>query len=529
MRRRTILTTAALGAAGLGAVGLARPSMARAPANTLRFVPYVNLTSLDPVWTVTGATLSYGYMVYDMLYGIDSQFEPRPQMCAGHEISNDRLTWIFTLRDGLLFHDNEKVRAIDCVTSLARWAVRDPFGQQLAAATDEMKPLDDKRFQIRLKKPFPQMLFALGGRACFMMPERVAKTPATEQIRESIGSGPFRFLAREWISGASAAWTKFDKYAPRQEPPANLSGGKHVNLERIEWTVQPDPATGAAALRTGEVDWLEMPMIDLVPALKSAGGITVEVINPWGQLCVIVFNHLYPPFDNPKLRRALLPAIDQKVFIQAVVGDQTEFGRTPVGYFTDGTPMATKAGLEVLTGPRDIALAKRLIAESGYKNEPILMMSPTDFPLHGQLGQVARGLFIELGLNIDFVEMDFGSEVVRRQNSSPPSKGGWNCAPQTWTVLNSSNPGNSQALRASGKSGTFGWAADETLEALRQQWFDAPDLPSQLAIAEQTQRRGLEILPQLPLGRVYPPAAFRDNVKDIIKAPYPIFWGVRKV
>ena len=523
MRRRTILTGAALAAGGLSA-----PAIGRAPSNTLRFVPYVNLTSIDPVWTVTGATLSYGYMVYDMLYGIDDGFEPRPQMCAGHEISADNLTWTFTLRDGLLFHDNEKVRASDCVPSIARWASRDPFGQMLAAATEEMKVLDDKRFQIRLKKPFPQMLFALGGRACFMMPERVAKTPGTEQLKDPVGSGPFRFLPKEWISGASAAWEKFDKYAPRQEKASNLAGGKNVNVERVEWMVQPDQATGVAALRTGEVDWLEMPIIDLLPAMKAAGGITLEAANPWGQMCVLVFNHLHSPFDNPKLRRALLPAIDQKAFMQAYVGDQSQFAHSPEGYFANATPLANMAGMEVLTGPRDVALAKRLIAESGYKNERILMMSPTDFALQGALGQVARGLLTDLGLNIDFVEMDFGSEVVRRQNPAPPDKGGWNCAPQTWTVLNSSNPGNSQAVRASGRSGTFGWATDETLERLRQDWFDAPDRATQLAAAEAVQRRALDVLPQVPLGRVYPPAAYRDNIKGIVKAPYPVFWGLRK-
>lgn len=528
MRRRHILKSAA-SAAALGGAGPGRPALARTAASTLRFVPYVNLTSLDPIWTVTGATLAYGYMVYDMLYGIDDRFEPRPQMCAGHEVSSNGLTWTFTPRDGLLFHDNEKVRAIDCTTSLARWAVRDPFGQQIAALTEEMKRLDDMRFQIRLKRPFPQMLFALGARACFIMPERVARTPATEQIKESTGSGPFRFLAGEWVSGASAAWARFEKYSPRQEPPGNLSGGKVVNLERVEWVVQPDSATAAAALRTGEVDWLEMPLIDLVPMLRSAGGITVKAVNPWGQFCVLAFNHLWPPFDNPKLLRALLPAVDQTAFIQAVVGDQTEFGHYPAGYFADGTPMATRAGLEVLTGPRDISLAKRLVAEAGYKGEPILLMSPTDFPLHGQLRQVVRGLFQELDLNVDFVEMDFGSEIVRRQNSSPPAQGGWNCAPRTWTVLNSSNPGNSQALRSNGRAGTFGWASDDTLEALRQQWFDAPDLATQLAICERIQRRALETVPQLPLGRVFPPGAFRDNVSHIVNAPYPLFRGVRKV
>ena len=524
MQRRHILQGAA---AALGGAGLGRPAIAQGAARTLRFVPYVNLTNLDPVWTVTGASMQHGYMVFDMLYGIDEHFQPQPQMCAGHDISANHLTWTFTLRDGLLFHDNEKVRAIDCTTSIARWMVKDPFGQALAVLTEEMKPLDDSRFQIRLKKPFPQMLFAFGSRPCFIMPERFARTPATEQVRESIGSGPFRFVANEWVSGASAVWTKFEKYRPRQEPPSTLAGGKVAHIDRVEWVVQPDPATASAALRTGEVDWVEWPLTDLLPMLKRSSGVTVKAIN-WPHLCVLAFNHLHPPFDNPRLRRALLPAVDQRAFVHAVLGDQTELARTPAGFFTEGTPMANKAGLEVLSGPRDLALARKLVAESGYKGEPILLLAPTDSQPFAQLAQVTRGLFMDLGLNVDFREMDFGSLMTRRVNQSPPDKGGWNAVAQIWTVLNSSNPGNSIGLRANGRGAGFGWPTDDTLEGLRQDWLDAPNQPAQLALAERIQQRAFEIVPEVPLGQMVMPTAFRSNVTDVARTPYPVFWGLKK-
>jgi len=221
--------------------------------------------------------------------------------------------------------------------------------------------------------------------------------------------------------------------------------------------------------------------------------------------------------------------VDQRSFIQAIVGDQLDLARFPVGFFTEGTPMANKAGLEVISGPRDIALARKLVAESGYNNEPILLMSPTDSAPFAQLAQVARGLLHELGLNVDFREMDFGSLMARRVNTSPPDKGGWNCVAQIWTVLNSSNPGNALGLRANGRGAAFGWPTDETLEALRQQWLDAPDQAAQLAVSEKIQRRAFEIVPEVPLGQVVMPTAFRANVTDIVRAPYPVFWGVKKV
>lgn len=527
--RRTLLqTTAALGASALGASGLARPALAQGNARTLRFVPQANLANPDPVWTTATVAVNHGYMVWDTLYGIDDAVEGQPQMIAGHLVSADEVTWTFTLRDGLLFHDQEKVRAVDCIASVRRWAVKDPFGQQLMSVTNEMTVLDDNRFQFRLKKPFRQMTYALGARNCFMMPERVARTPANEQIKEYIGSGPYRFLPNEWIAGVSAAYARFDRYVPRQEKPSYFAGGKFVHFDRVEWLVQPDSATAAAALQKGEVDWVELPLIDLVPMLKASDGVVAKVFDPFGWLLIIAFNHLYPPFDNPRLLRALLPAVDQKEFVQSIVGDQSDLGRSPVGFFTDNYPMANTAGLDVLTSKRDVALARKLVAESGYNGEPILLMSPTDQPAVGQLTQVTRSLFQQVGLNVDYRAMDWATQVSRRANQNPPDKGGWNSFCTLWGGLTVSNPGSSYPLRANGKGAWFGWPTDEKLEALRQDWFDAPDLAAQKAIAAQMQVRAFEVVPFMPLGQVFQPTAFRSNVTDIVKAAIPLFWNVRK-
>ena len=296
-----------------------------------------------------------------------------------------------------------------------RWTGRPPAA--VRPPPREMKPLDDRRFQIRLKRPFRQMLYALGAQQCFMMPERMARTSPSEQIKEYVGSGPYRFLTDEWVSGAKAVWAKFDKYPPRQEKPSYFSGGKMVNVDRVEWIVQPDPATSAAALQTGEFDWVELPLIDLVPMLKAADAVQVKVFDPFGWLGVLAFNHLYPPLDNPMLLRAILSAVDQKSYVQSIVGEQTDLGRYPVGFFSDGSPMANKVGLELVLAPHDIAKSRKLVAEFGYNGERILLMSPTDQPALAQITQVTRSLFQDLGLNVEFMAMDWGSLVSRRANT----------------------------------------------------------------------------------------------------------------
>ncbi|HEY8290817.1 MAG TPA: ABC transporter substrate-binding protein, partial [Acetobacteraceae bacterium] len=196
--RRTALKLPLLGAAAATLPrrrAAAQSVSGSAKAKTLRFVPYSNLIVMDPVWSISIVGLEHAYMTCDQLYGLDGNSIPQPQMAAGHELSDDKLRWRFTLRDGLVFHDGEKVRAADCVASIARWAKRDPFGQRMVALMDEMKALDDTSFEIRLKRPYAHMLYGLGGTTCFVRPERLAQTDISKPITDQTGSGPFRFHA----------------------------------------------------------------------------------------------------------------------------------------------------------------------------------------------------------------------------------------------------------------------------------------------------------------------------------------------
>ena len=525
MRRRDLLAASA----GLATTGLARHGRAAPAANTIRFVPQSDLSSIDPIWTTATVAFNHGMMVYDTLYGIDEQLRPQPQMVQGHEVSSDQLTWTFTLRDGLLFHDNQPVRGIDCVASIQRWGKRKGFGQKLLSITEEIKPLDDKRFQIKLTAPFPLMTFALGGPdICPVMPQRVAATDAFTQITDATGSGPFRFLPEERISGSFYAYAKFDKYVPRAEPASFWAGGKVVHVDRVEWRIMPDPATSTGALQTGEVDWVEYPLIDLLPTFKRDKNIQVVNLYALSLPAVIALNHTQPPFDNEKLRQALLPAIDQNEFMTAIVGDQSELMNNPCGVFTPGTPMANGADMSVLTGKRNLALAKKLVAESGYKGEKIVLMLPTDQIYIVPMVQVARDLFTRLGLNVDMQSMDWGTLVGRRALDKPAADGGWNSFCTSWTGLQLSNPGSHFPLRGNGKGGWFGWPDSPALEALRDQWFAAADEAAQKKICEQMQTVAFKEVPYVPIGAYSVPCALRSSLTGMLKAGNICFWGVKK-
>ena len=157
--RRTALT---LGAAAFAAGSLSCPAIGGGNARVLRYVPGFNPSSLDPLWVGSVANIEAGLMVFDTLYGLDASLAPQPQMVEGHDLSADQRVWRFTLREGLRFHDGEPVRAGDAVASIGRWAQRAPLGVRMKTLLDEQRVIDDRRFEIRLKKPFPHLLYGLG-------------------------------------------------------------------------------------------------------------------------------------------------------------------------------------------------------------------------------------------------------------------------------------------------------------------------------------------------------------------------------
>jgi len=513
-------------ALALSAAVLAKPAIAQ-PARTLRFVPQGNLNNPDPVWTTTTLARNHGLMIWDTLYAVDGGLNPRPQMVEGHELRDDGRTWRFTLRDGLRFHDNEPVRSVDCVASIQRWAKRRGLGQRLLAQTESMPAISDRVFEIRMTRPYALLPTALAD-WCFVMPERIARTSPFEQIKEYVGSGPFRFVADEWVSGSRALYVRNAAYVPRQEKPDGAAGGKIVHFDQVEWRIVPDQATAAAALQSNEVDWVEQPLFDLLPTLRKARGVRVLQNDKTGAIAMVAMNHLHPPFDNPKLRRALLPGIDQQAFMQAAYGDETGLFRTGVGVFTPGLPMASTAGLEALTGSRDVALAKRLVAESGYKGERMVLMAPSDYADQQAYSQVIRELMVQVGINVDYVSMDWGTLVQRRASREPPDKGGWSMFCTTYEGMTVANPASHLPMRGNGLEGWFGWPTDPVMEGLRDQWFDAADEAAQKAICDTMQRRAFQEVPFYPVGQRFLPTAIRDSLTDLVPASYPVFWGVRR-
>lgn len=427
------------------AASLAAPAIGKAQGRrVLTFIPQSDLSILDPVFTAAYVTRHRGMMVFDTLYGMDSAYRIQPQMAEDHRVEDDGLTWSIVLRNGLTWHDGERVLARDCAASIRRWGARDSFGQTLMAVTDELSATDDRTIRFRLKRPFPLLLAALGkpgSSVCVMMPERLASTDPFKQVTEMIGSGPFRFLAKDRVPGSLIAYERNAAYVPWQSGEASFTAGpKRVHVDRVEWHVIPDPATSAAAMRTGERDWWESPTFDLLPMLRASGILTIAAPDPLGYISGLRFNHTQPPFNNPALRRALLGAVSQEDYMLAVAGTDRSGWHSGVGVFCPSSPMASKAGMEPLTGPRDFNAVKRAVAASGYKGERAIVPVPSDFPTLKALGDVGVDMLQRAGIVVEARYTDWGSLLQLLSKTGPVEEGGWSAFHTNWSGLDQFDP-----------------------------------------------------------------------------------------
>jgi peptide/nickel transport system substrate-binding protein len=524
MHRRSLAKAAA-------AAFLPLPGAAQAPpARTLRFVPQANLSVLDPIWTTAAVTVGHGYHVFDTLYGVDGRMQPRPQMAAGHEVSEDGRTWLIRLRDGLRFHDGEPVRAVDCAASLARWSKRDALGQLLAQSVDTWEAADDRTVRIRLRQPFPRMLDALGkpGTPPFMMPERLARTDPSTQVSEMVGSGPYRFLKDEYVSGSRIAYARFEGYVPREEPAEWMSGGKRVFFDRLEWQIIPDPATASAALQAGEVDWWEMALPDLVPTLRRNPNVRVQVADPFGFYSILRFNCATPPFNNVRLRRALLPAFDQRDYMSVIVAGDAQSFRTCFAMFPCGLPYVGEPGADLMKPPIDLDRVRAAVRDAGYAGEKVVILNPTDIPTAAPHGQMAADVLRRIGMNVDLQEMDWGTVVQRRNSREPAEQGGWNLFATNGASVILSNPAVNPYIRGQGANGWYGWYENPEIERLAREWLRATSEVEQQRTFDAAQRTLFDNPPIVPLGQYFPLTAFRRDLSGVLQAAYALPWNVRR-
>ncbi len=515
-------------AAIIGFAGLAAMSLPAGAETVLKVVPQADLKNIDPNLNTATITQLHGYMVYDVLVGADRTLDWKPQMAESWAVSPDGLTYTFKLRPGLKWHDGGAVTTKDIIPSIERWAAKSGDGKTLMKYVGRVAAKDDMSFEIVLKEKVGIVLSSLGNPflPAFMMREKDAKLSPDEPVKEAIGSGPFTFEAKEWEPGHKVVYKKNAAYVPRAEPSNAYAGAKAPKVDRVEWLYIPDPTIAVQSLLKNEVDILEQPATDLIPTMKKDPNVTLKILDPFGTIGMLRFNHLYPPFNDARIRRAALHAIDQAALLDAMVG-QPDLQKPCLAVFMCGGPFESDVATQAFAKP-DIAAAKKLLAEAGYKGEPIVLMDPTDQNLVHNISVVAASQLKAAGFNVDLQSMDWSTMTSRRGSKAQPGQGspGWNIFPTFWTGFIIGNPGTNIPL--AGDAVWPGWYTDAETEKLRGEFLTTADRDQQKKIAEALQRRYYEQVPYLSTGQFRRPVAWRNTVTGVPETLQLLVWNVEK-
>lgn len=497
--------------------------------NILRVVPYADLQALDPIVTTVGIVQRHAMMVYDFLFARDDTGAVRPQMVESWDRSANGLTWTFRLREGLFFHDGAPVTADDVIASLRRWSTRDAYGRQIFAVTSGIAGADARTISWQLERPYGLMLQALsktGGPVPAIMPRRVAETSATEPIRDTTGSGPFRFVDAEWIPGGVAVYARNDKYVPRDEPASGAAGGKQVFVDRVEWHNIRDPQSAVLALAAGEVDYVENPTAEFLPMLRGED-VTITRNDPLGTQGMLRMNHLHPPFDNPLARQALLYLIDQRRYLQAMFGNP-DLTQPCNEFFVCGSALGSADGILQGFAP-DRDRARQLLAQSGYDGRPLVILHPTDIQFMNLATLVLADDLRSIGAKVDLQAMDFGAMSSRRANRAAPEAGGWHIGLTYWPGVDVSDPVANSPMQANCDMAWPGWPCDPAHQALIDSFAYAQSDDERQTLADQIQASAYRLLPYVPIGLWYNPIAYRNSLKGVLSVPgSSVFWNIAK-
>lgn len=492
--------------------------------NVLRVVPQADLRVLDPHATQATITRIHAMMIYDQLYGLDEDLQPRPQMVGSEKVSEDRLVYEFTLRPGLVWDNGQKVTTADVVASLPRAAKQDPLMQVMMKRVAALEPVDENTFRIRLSKPFPYMEAALAANGAIILRREDIEAAGSGVLSSTTGSGPFRFVRSEYIPGAKVVYERNPNYVPRDEPASGVAGGKRVYLDRVEWLVIPDLQTRVAAIQKGEVDLIDQLPHDGIQSLERDPNIEVAVVNKLGNIAFMRLNTLFPPFNDVRARQAIALTVKQSDYLSAAFTDDPKWWRECFAYLGCGTPNGSEAGSEPYRKP-DYERAKALLAAAGYKGERIVVLSSHEIPLIGALAEVTADALRKIGVNVELQESDWGTLVVRRAKQEPPERGGWSVFSSGTDVVTIAQPATNILIDTRcDRNNYVGWPCSEKLEAMRTDLIDAP---SPEKMTEYNKALWGE-LPTILLGQYLQPVAWRKVISGLPISPTLVFWNVRK-
>ena len=489
---------------------------------TIRAATTSNISTLDPILSTTNASRQLAIYLFEGLVTLDENYELIPQLADSWEISEDRLTYTFTLREGIPFHNGDILEAEDVTASLNRFLEISP-GANRFENVEAVETVDSQTVRVTLSADFPFLAnLAMPSPVVAIMPKEVVEAAGSEEIRAGnvVGTGPFSF--QSWQPDVAVEMNRFEDYVTdaRFDEATGFGGAREVCVDAVHLLPVTEEASRVAGLLTGDFDFAEAVSITAVPQLQAEADINVEIVKPrWAIL--LELGHRNPIMQNVALRQALVEALDpQKILLAATFGQQ-DFMRTQSSiFYPEQTAWNTDAGGDIY-GTQDIDRVRELLAEAGYKNEPIVYLTNQDFGWMFRASQAIASQWREAGINVQLELMDWPSQIQRAQ-----TRDDWSINQTGWSPR--FDPVQTISAFQCGSLGAFGYCSEE-MDASLAVINSGASFEDRRVAWEDVQRRVWDDVVVIRIGDYFEPEATRSWI-DGFRSFYttPRFWNVTK-
>jgi peptide/nickel transport system substrate-binding protein len=519
----TILKSAALGPLMvLACTGTVLSAPCETTGGKIQAAMTANASTMDPILSTTNASRQIAIHLFESLVSLDQNYKVIPQLAQDWKRSDDGLTYTFTLRDGVKFHNGKPLTSADVVASLKRFLKISPGANRFRAVTDVVA-VDPKTVKFTLSQDFPLITnLAMPSPVVAIIPSEIAEQVGDKEIRgaDVIGTGPFRLV--DWRPDVGIKMAKFENYVTDQRfpGPTGFGGARTVCVDEVNFLPISEDASRVAGLQTGELDFAEAVPITAVPQLEANTDLKVEIVKPrWA--VVLELGHKNPLMANLAFRKALLSAINAEQVMRAAAFGRPDYFRVqPSIFFPEQTQWYTEAGAEAYNKP-DLNKVKAYLAEAGYKNEPVVFITNQNYAWMYKASQAIAAQWQQAGINVKLELMDWPSQIKWAQTSNDwaVNQTGWSPRFDPFQLTDSLH---CKAVSA------FGYCNEKMEQLLKVVNSGVPDTERQPAWAA-AQKLVWDDVAVLRIGDYFEPEATRRTLSGY--QPFyvtPRFWNVTK-
>jgi peptide/nickel transport system substrate-binding protein len=467
--------------------------------------------TLDPHATTAWVSAYTMHHVFETVFTLNSKLEPVPMLAERYTASPDRRTHTITLRKGVPFHHGRDLNSDDVVASLTRWGRMSVRGRALFANVESLTAPDPHTVVFRLKDPYfllPTDL-AWWTPPAVIYPKEIVDETGAGPLRKFIGTGPFRFV--EHVPDRHVRLERFDRYASRTEAPDGMSGQRIAYLDGITFMFVPDTAVRVAGLQRNEYQFAELILADEYDRLRRDPN-TVPLRAPLPSFPLLVTNKRTGPTANVKVRQAMLAALDVESIMKAAYGHPL-FYRIDPSFMPKEHYMWTDVGKEFYN-QKNPEKARQLLAEAGYRGEPIRVLASAESPAAVTAVTVAKPMLERVGFNVDLQLTDFATLLARRARTE-----GWEVALTTFAVV----PDPTFLLFLS--PAFPGWCESRDMQAILTLMRRHSDRKVRMDLWRRAQALLYQDVPVVKLGDAFLMHVHRPELKGYVGMPTHYLWN----